>query len=71
MPEFSSPFAMEVELGNALTDAAREAFTTRFPEFELVGDRTVAFSQSDMQRAFRMAAIVQFIATQPAAVRSY
>lgn len=71
VPEFDSPFAMEVELGSALTDAAREAFTLRFPEFELVGDRTVAFSQADMQRAFRMAAIVQFIASQPAVVRSY
>jgi hypothetical protein len=62
---------MEVELGSALSDAAREAFTLRFPEFQLVDDRTVAFSDADMQRAFRMAAIVQFIANQPAAVRSY
>ena len=69
--EFEPPFPMEVELRSPLSEAAREAFTLRFPEFELVGDRTVAFSQSDMERAFRMAAIVQFIAGQPAAVRSY
>jgi D-aminopeptidase len=70
-PEFASPFAMEVELNHPLSDAAREAFTLRFPEFQLVGDRTVAFSQPDMHRAYRMAVIVQFIAGQPAAVRSY
>jgi D-amino peptidase len=70
-PDFASPFAMEVELAHPLSDAAREAFTLRFPEFQLVGDRTVAFSQPDMHRAYRMAVIVQFIAGQPAAVRSY
>jgi D-amino peptidase len=70
-PDFAAPFAMEVELAHPLSDAAREAFTLRFPEFQLVGDRTVAFSQSDMHRAYRMAVIVQFIAGQPAAVRSY
>jgi D-amino peptidase len=70
-PEFEPPFAMEVELNSPLSDAAREAFTLRFPEFQLVGDRTVAFSQADMHRAYRMAVIVQFIAGRPAAVRSY
>ncbi|HEY5015097.1 MAG TPA: M55 family metallopeptidase, partial [Acidimicrobiia bacterium] len=70
-PEFDSPFAMEVELRSPLSEAAREAFTLRFPEFQLVGDRTVAFSQAEMHRAYRMAAIVQFIAARPAAVRSY
>ena len=70
-PEFASPFEMEVELSHPLSDAAREAFTLRFPEFQLVGDRTVGFSQPDMHRAYRMAVIVQFIAGQPAAVRSY
>jgi D-amino peptidase len=70
-PEFAAPFAMEVELHSPLSDAAREAFTLRFPEFQLVGDRTVAFSQADMHRAYRMAVIVQFVAARPAAVRSY
>ena len=70
-PEFASPFAMEVELARPLSEAAREAFTLRFPEFQLVGDRTVAFSQADMHRAYRMAVIVQFIAGRPASVRSY
>jgi D-amino peptidase len=70
-PEFTPPFAMEVELNSPLSEAAREAFTLRFPEFQLVGDRTVAFSQADMHRAYRMAVIVQFIAGKPAAVRSY
>jgi D-amino peptidase len=69
--EFATPFSMEVELQSALSDAAREAFTLRFPEFQLVGDRTVAFSHGDMHRAYRMAVIVQFIAGQPASVRSY
>jgi D-amino peptidase len=71
VPDFASPFEMEVELSHPLSDAAREAFTLRFPEFQLVGDRTVAFSQPDMHRAYRMAVIVQFIAGQPASVRSY
>src|SRR3954454_24854255 len=31
-PELAPPFEMEVELGRPLSDAAREAFTTRFPE---------------------------------------
>jgi D-amino peptidase len=70
-PEFDSPFSMEVELQSPLSEAAREAFTLRFPEFQLVGDRTVSFLQTDMHRAYRMAVIVQFIAGQPAAVRSY
>ncbi|MDQ1465735.1 MAG: D-aminopeptidase, partial [Actinomycetota bacterium] len=69
--EFQPPFAMEVELNSPLSEAAREAFTLRFPEFQLVGDRTVAFSQADMHRAYRMAVIVQFIAGRPAVVRSY
>ena len=69
--EFATPFSMEVDLQSALSDAAREAFTLRFPEFQLVGDRTVAFLEADMHRAYRMAVIVQFIAGQPASVRSY
>jgi D-amino peptidase len=71
VPEFASPFAMEVELGAPMTDAARDAFAQRFPEFRVVDERTVAFAHADMHLAYRMAVIVQFIAGQPDAVRSY
>ena len=70
-PEFASPFAMEVELARGLSDAARDAFASRFSEFRVVDDRTVAFSHSDMHVAYRMAVIVQFIARQPDSVRAY
>ena len=71
VPEFDSPFAMEVVLGTPLSKAALGAFAERFPEFHVVDERTVAFSHADMPMAYRMAVIVQFIAGQPDAVRSY
>jgi D-amino peptidase len=69
--EFESPFAMEVVLGAPLSQAALTAFADRFPEFHVVDDRTVAFTHTDMHMAYRMAVIVQFVAGQPDAVRSY
>jgi D-amino peptidase len=71
VPNVAPPFAMEVELGRALSDDARDAFAKRFPEFRVVDDHTVAFSDDDMHLAYRKAVIVQFIAETPAAVRSY
>lgn len=70
-PEFTPPFAMEVEMRTPFSVEARDAFEKRFPEFEIVDDCTVAFTQDDMHVGYRRAAIVQFIARQPADVRAY
>ncbi len=70
-PEFSPPFVMEVALRNPLSAEAKETFATRFPEFTVVDDHTVAFEQDDMHLGYRRAAITQFIARSPAAIRSY
>jgi D-aminopeptidase len=70
-PDFASPFAFEIELRTPLSDDARTAMDERFPEFRVVDDHTVAFEHAEMAIAYRMAAITQFIARQPHAVRSY
>jgi D-amino peptidase len=69
--EFGDRFDFEVELRKELTDDARAAIEQRFPEFTIVGDRTLAFSHAEMKMAFRMAAISSFLAKSPAAVRHY
>jgi D-amino peptidase len=56
------PFAFEVELREPVSDEARDAFG-RFPDYELVGDRTVRFSNDEMAMAYRMAAVVGPIAS--------
>src|SRR3954451_3908746 len=71
IPEHLPPYDFEIELRNPLTDEARIAFADRFPEFEIDGDRTVRWSDADMHTCYRRAAITSYIATQPAAVRSY
>jgi D-amino peptidase len=60
--DVTTPLRVEVELRAPLTDEARAAFA-RFPDFELRGDRVVAFEQDDMSVAYRMAAITQVLAT--------
>lgn len=69
--DFHPPYEMEVELRQPLPEDARRAISTRFPEFTVRDDRTVAFVHDDMAVAYRMAAIVQFLATEPDAVRAY
>ena len=70
-PDFHPPYELEIDLRTPLSDEARAAFAERFPEFTVHGDRTVAFAHDDMAVAYRMAAIVSFIATQPHDVRAY
>jgi D-amino peptidase len=69
--EFAPSFELEVDLRKPLTDEARAAIADRFPEFTIVGDRTLAFHTDDMQVAFRRAAICSFLANAPASVRHY
>ena len=69
--EFAPPFRFEIELRRSLSDEARTVIAERFREFEIVGDRTIAFEQSDMTLAFRMAAISSHLANNPGAVRHY
>jgi D-amino peptidase len=71
LPDFAPPYEFEIELRKPLSDEAREAFATRFPEFTLTGDRTVAFADSDMHVCYRRAAITSYIADTPDAVRTY
>lgn len=71
-PEPDPPFAFEVELREPVTDEVRAAVARRFPEFSVSADgRVFAFSADEMGLAFRMAAIVQFLAEQPERVRAY
>lgn len=69
--EFAPPFRFEIELRRPLSEDARAALGERFREFEIVGDRTLAFEHTDMQVAFRMAAISSHLANNPASVRHY
>jgi D-amino peptidase len=65
------PYEFEIELRRPLSDEGRQAFTERFPEFTLDGDRTVSWCDDDMHLCYRRAAITSYIATQPASVRRY
>ncbi len=65
------PYDFEIELRQPLSDAARAAFADRFPEFTVVGDRTVTWSADDMHVCFRRAAITSFIAEAPDQIRRY
>src|SRR4051812_32251526 len=56
-PEYLAPYDFEIELRNPLSDEGRAAFTERFPEFAIEGDRTLRFSDSDMHTCYRRAAI--------------
>ncbi len=69
--EFDSNFEFEIELRKPLSDEARTVIGQRFSEFQILGDRTLAFAANDMQLAFRRAAISSFLANTPAAVRYY
>jgi D-amino peptidase len=70
-PDFTSPFAFEVELRKPLSSEARAVIGERFREFSILDDRTVAFEHAEMAVAYRMAAITQFLARQPHDIRSY
>jgi D-amino peptidase len=70
-PDFTTPFAFEIEMRKPLSDDARSVIGERFPEFRLLDDRTVAFEHAEMAIAYRMAAITQFLARQPHDIRSY
>ena len=60
--DVKTPLRFEIELRTPFSDDARDAFG-RFPDFELQGDRVVAFEQEEMAVAYRMAAITQVLAT--------
>jgi D-amino peptidase len=67
--DVKAPLRFEVELREPLSEEARAQFT-RFPDFEIRGDRVVAFEHDEMAMAYRMAAITQFLA-RGQAVRGY
>jgi D-amino peptidase len=67
--EVKTPLRFEIELREPFSDDARAQFA-RFPDFELRGDRVVAFEHDEMAMAYRMAAITQFLA-RGQAVRGY
>jgi D-amino peptidase len=68
--DVSPPFVMEVELRDALPDDIRESIRTHHPEFEIVGDRTLRFEQTEMATAYRMAAVITVL-EERGRVRSY
>ena len=70
-PEPHPPFPLEVELREPVTGENRAIVGERFPEFTITDDRVFSFSVDDMAMGFRMAAIVQFLAADPAAIRNY
>jgi D-amino peptidase len=70
-PEPRPPFAVEVELREPITPEAEATIRQRFPEFTITDHRVFGFTAEEMAVGFRMAAIVQFLAADPAAVRAY
>jgi D-amino peptidase len=70
-PEPHPPFRFEVELRAPIDDAKLRIVAERFPEFTVHDGLVFAFEHDEMATAFRMAAIVQFLADDPAAVRAY
>jgi D-amino peptidase len=60
-PDASGPFAMEVELRQALSDDALTQIAAH-PELSVTGDRTVAFTCDRMAAAYVWAASVQVLA---------
>lgn len=71
LPAIDAPFAFEVELRRPLSDDAREAIDSHFPELAIKGDRTIVWCDDDMHVCFRRAAIASYIANEPNRVRSY
>jgi D-amino peptidase len=70
-PEVHPPFAIEVELRAPIAADAQAMVQQRFPEFTITDDRVFSFAADDMALGFRMAAIVQFLAENPAGIRAY
>ena len=71
-PEPHPPFRIEVELRQPVNDDVRATVEQRFAEFTISGEnRVFAFSADAMTKAFRMAAIVQFLSESPDQVRAY
>ncbi len=71
LPQFPGPYSFEIELRKPLSDEALHAYETRFPEFTIVGDRTVTWQDDDMHLCYRRAAITSFLAASPKLVRRY
>jgi D-amino peptidase len=70
-PELRPPFAIEVELREPVTPEIEATILERFPEYTITDRRVFAFTADEMAMGFRMAAIVQFLAADPEAVRAY
>ena len=70
-PEPRPPFVFEVELRQAISAESAETITRRFPEFAIQDGKVFRFTADEMAMAFRMAAIVQFLAESPEGVRAY
>ena len=70
-PAYPAPYEFAIELRQPLSEAARSTFADRFPEFTIVGDRTVTWVADDMHLCFRRAAITSYIAETPELIRRY
>lgn len=71
LPELPPPYEFEIELREPLSAAALAAYRDRFPEFTIVGDRTVTWTATDMHLCFRRAAITSYLASEPDSVHRY
>ena len=71
VPKLDPPYEFAIELREPLSDEALDAYRDRFPEFTIVGDRTVTWVADDMHLCFRRAAITSYIAETPAVVHRY
>jgi D-amino peptidase len=68
--DVTPPFQVEVELREALRDDVRDSIREHHPEFEVRGDRTLAFTHEEMSVAYRMAAVSQMLEAE-GRVRGY
>lgn len=70
-PVYPAPYEFEIELRQPLSDEALTVYADRFPEFTIVGDRTVTWTADDMHLCFRRAAITSYLAETPHQIHRY
>ena len=71
VPKLEPPYEFAIELREPLSGEAVDVYRNRFPEFSIVGDRTVTWVADDMHLCFRRAAITSYLAETPSAIRRY
>jgi len=71
VPKLDPPYEFAIELREPLSEDALAVYRDRFPEFAIVGERTVTWAADDMHLCFRRAAITSYIAETPSAIRRY